>query len=168
MHGGMKMINGTQKTRLFWLDCLKAFSTFLIVMQHSISYEWVRLIDEADFTWKIINFIFLISKAGVPIFIMCSGIGMLNKERTIKEIYAKNVANILKVYISWMLVYGSYHVYSLFVDGAATIRTVMNAVIKDIIFGQYHTWYIATLLALYLITPFLQLIVESILGNMNH
>ena len=155
------MIRKTEKDRLLWMDCLKVFATFLVVMQHSISYEWVSLIDKTNITWKIINFVFMLSKAGVPIFIMCSGIGMLKKERTITDICTKNIANILKVYVCWMLVYGIYHVYLLFCAGTATVRVVFNALIKDIIFGQYHTWYIATLVALYLITPFLFLIVKS-------
>lgn len=159
--GGIQMIRKTEKDRLLWMDCLKVFATFLVVMQHSISYEWVSLIDKTNITWKIINFVFMLSKAGVPIFIMCSGIGMLKKERTITDICTKNIANILKVYVCWMLVYGIYHVYLLFCAGTATVRVVFNALIKDIIFGQYHTWYIATLVALYLITPFLFLIVKS-------
>ena len=149
------------QNRLLWLDCLKSFSTLLIIMQHSISYEWVHLLTENNVIWKIINFVFMISKSGVPIFIMCSGIGMLQKERSIKDIFTKNVYGILKCYICWMLIYGLYHVYSLFVQDLATVRTVINAIIKDIIFGQYHTWFITTLLALYLITPFLQLIIKN-------
>ena len=86
------------QNRLLWLDCLKSFSTLLIVIQHSVSYEWVHLLTENNVIWKIINFVFMISKSGVPIFIMCSGIGMLQKERSIKDIFTKNVYGILKCY----------------------------------------------------------------------
>lgn len=153
-------MNGNKERKL-WIDCIKVFSTFLIVMQHSISHEWVRLIESPNVEWSIINFVFMLSKAGVPIFIMCSGIGMLRKEKSIKEILFRNIFGILKIYISWMLIYGIYDVYSLFCDDLATIRTVINAIIKNIIFGEYHTWFIITLVALYLITPFLYVIVQN-------
>lgn len=149
------------KNRYIWLDCLKAFATFMIVMQHSVSYEWVRLIEEPDIIWKIINFVFMIVKSGVPIFIMCSGVGMLQKERTIKDILCKNIVHIVKIYTSWMLIYGIYHVIRLVLEGNASLRTAINAIVKDIIFGHYHTWFIITLIALYLITPFVSLIVKS-------
>lgn len=149
------------KERKLWIDCIKVFSTFLIVMQHSIAYEWVKLIDTPEGTWRMINFVFMLSKAGVPIFIMCSGIGMLRKEKSIKEIFFKNMIGIIKIYVCWMLLYGICDVYSLFCDNLATFRTVINAMIKNVIFGEYHTWFVMTLLALYLITPFLYLIVQS-------
>ncbi len=150
-----------EKRHFFWLDCLKIFAAFLIVLQHSISYEWVRLLGEVDITWKIINLLFILSKAGVPIFIMCSGMGMLQRERSIKEIFTKSIFDILKIYACWMLLYGAYDVYGLFVSDTATVRTVINAFAKNILFGEYHTWYIATLVGLYLITPFLYLIAKN-------
>lgn len=147
--------------RLLWLDCLKIFSTFLIVMQHSISYEWIQAVSESTNISYIINLLFMLSKSGVPLFFMCSGMGMLQKSRTIKEIYCKNTFNLLRIYSCWMLIYGFCEVYRLFTLNTLTVRTGINALIKSIIFGQYHTWFIATLLALYAVIPFLQKITSD-------
>ena len=54
-----------------------------------------------------------------------------------------------------MIIYGITDCISLFQEGLASPRTCMNAIIKNIIFGQYHTWFILALISLYLITPFL-------------
>lgn len=67
---------------------------------------------------------------------------------------------LLKIYIAWMLVFGVRDGISLIQEGYG-IRIVLNAFIKDIVFGQYHTWFIMTLIGLYLITPFLYEIVRN-------
>ncbi len=148
-----KMIDN--HTRLLWVNCIKVFATILIVVQHSISYEWVRLLDIGGTQWNIINFIFMLSRTGVPIFFMCSGMGMLQKERNLKDIFFHSIKKIVILYISWMLIYGFIDMCSLIHSNLATPRTIINVYLKSVLFGQYHTWFIYTLIALYAITPFL-------------
>ncbi len=93
-------------------------------------------------------------------FFMCSGMGMLAKKRSIESVFKKNIFGLLKIYIGWMLVFGVRDGISLIQEGYG-IRTVLNAFIKDIVFGQYHTWFIMTLIGLYLITPLLYEIVRN-------
>lgn len=155
------MEKGTGKT-LIWVECMKVFAAFLIVMQHSISYEWTRLITINNIEWKFLNFVFMIARSGVPIFFMCSGIGMLARERNIKDIYQRSIWGIVKIYVSWMLIYGIYDAYILFCENLATPKTIINAFIKDILFGRYHTWFVIALIGLYAITPFLYLITRQI------
>lgn len=145
--------------RIYWIECIRVFSTFLVVMQHSISGVWTTLPPET-WEWKIMNFVFLISRCAVPIFFMCSGMGMLAKKRSIERIFRKNILGLLKVYLLWMLVFGVRDGISLLREGYG-IRIILNAFIKNIVFGQYHTWFILTLIGLYLITPFLYEIVNS-------
>lgn len=144
--------------RIYWIECIRVFSAFLVVMQHSISGVWTTLPPEL-LEWKIINFVFLISRCAVPVFFMCSGIGMLAKKRSIESIFKKNILGLLKVYIAWMLVFGVRDGIFLIQEGYG-IRIILNAFIKDIVFGQYHTWFIMTLIGLYLITPILYEIVK--------
>ena len=140
--------------RSTWLDLLKIFAAFLVVFQHSTSHIWTsHPVD--TFTWKLTHFFFLFSRTAVPLFFMCSGAGMLQKEHSISKIFHKNIFNLLKIYIAWMIIYGITDCISLFQEGLASPRTCMNAIIKNIIFGQYHTWFILALISLYLITPFL-------------
>lgn len=139
--------------KIYWIECIRVLSTFLVVMQHSISSVWTTLPPETS-EWKIINLVFLISRCAVPVFFMCSGMGMLAKKRSIESIFKKNILGLLKIYIAWMVVFGVRDGISLIQEGYG-IRIVLNAFIKDIVFGQYHTWFIMTLIGLYLITPLL-------------
>ena len=145
--------------KIIWMEYAKVAATILIVLQHSISQEWIVAIDRNG--WEILNLIFMLTRMGVPIFLMCSGMGMLAKERDIRSIFAKSIWGILKIYVFWMLVYGIFDAISLYVSDLATCRTVCNAFLKNILFGRYHTWFLATLIGLYLITPLLYKIVAD-------
>lgn len=153
--------NTTQTTsRNSLLDALKIISTFLVIFNHSTSHVWTSYTIDT-FTWKFLHFFFLFCRVSIPIFFMCSGAGMLRKEHSISKIFQKNIFQLLKIYVVWMLVYGIVSCVSLFRENLATPRTCINALIKNVIFGQYHTWFLLTLLSLYLITPFLSQITRT-------
>lgn len=150
-----------RKKKLLWMDLIKVFAAFLVVMQHSISSSFTTLpVNSRE--WMVVNCIFMISRMGVPIFIMCSGAGILAREHSVKEIWQRNILMLLKVYVAWMAVFGIKEVCGIWINGEnASLRVMINAFIKSILFGGYHTWFIFTLLGLYAITPFLYLIVQK-------
>lgn len=150
-----------EQSRLPWLDCIKVFAAFLVVMNHSMSQEWIRAVSENTNISYLLNLAFMLSRASMPLFFMCSGVGMLQKHRTIREIYCKNIFYLLRAYVCWMMVYGFTEIYKMALSGHLTMRTGVNALIKSVLFGQYHTWFIVTLIALYIITPFLQKITSD-------
>lgn len=154
------MSDSINENRCLWLDILKAFLALIIVMQHSISHSWTTL-PVTSTEWQILNVFFLFSRTAVPLFVMCSGIGMLSKERNIFTIWRKNIFHLLKVYVCWMLVYGIYDMISLYTSGYTETRLYVNALLKNILFGRYHTWFIIMLLGLYMITPFLSAITQK-------
>lgn len=149
------------KKNLLWVDIIKVFSTFLIVVQHSISASYTTFPVEG-IEWKVINFVFMFSRMGVPIFFMCSGMGMLARERSIKEVWHRNIFSLIKVYIAWMAFFGIRDMILISAQGEnASVRVMTNAFLKCILFGKYHTWFIFTLLGLYAVTPLLYLIVQE-------
>ncbi len=137
--------------RLVWIDIIKIVAAFLIVMQHSLAAEWTERMAVGDTQWKVINLVFIASRMGVPLFFMCSGVTMFRRKHSIKEILTVSLPHVLVPYAIWMLVYGVIDAIS-----ASSPRVAVNAIIKSVIFGRYHTWFIATLIGLYLITPLIQ------------
>lgn len=142
--------------RLVWIDIIKVIAAFLIVLQHSLAMEWVDGLAPGDTRWRIINLLFIIVKTGLPLFFMCSGATMLRRKHSIQEIFTSSIPRVIIPYVAWMVVYGIVDAI-----GASSPRVAVNAVIKSVIFGHYHTWFIATLLGLYLITPFIQVFVQE-------
>ena len=149
-----------QNEKKGWIDFTKCIATFMVLFQHSTSNIWTTTLPEESL-WKCVHLPFIFSRIAVLLFFMCSGCTMLSKKRNISDILTKNVFGIFKVYVSWMLVYGAVSCINLYQEGLASYRTCMNAIVKAIIFGKYHTWFIFALISLYLITPFLQMIVQN-------
>lgn len=137
--------------RIVWVDIIKIFAAFLIVMQHSISIEWIGRMPVNDMQWEVINLAFIVSRIGVPLFFMCSGYTMFRRKHSIREVFVRNLPGIIIPYISWMLVYGGIDAI-----GSSSVRIAIFSIVKTVIFGRYHTWFIATIIGLYLITPLLQ------------
>lgn len=143
--------------RLFWLDFIRVISSVLVVLQHGISPEWMRMGAEtpASLTWRIMNLIFMIARMAVPLFFLSSGCLMLSKERTIKDIWTHSIPSVLLTYVAWMLIFGFKEALTIIQNGNATPRVITNAFIKQILFGGFHTWFIFALIGLYMITPLL-------------
>lgn len=150
-----------EENRLLWMDFLKMLAAFLVVMNHSISQEWIRAVSEHTAAAYILNLALVMTRASLPLFFMCSGAGMLQRKRTIKEIYGKSIFRLLRMYVCWMPLYGFVEIYKMAVSGSLTFRTGINALVKSVLFGQYHTWFVATLIALYALVPFLQKITSD-------
>ena len=115
--------------------------------------------NPANANWRVINFLFIISRMGVPLFFMCSGMTMFRRKHGIREIFLSSIPKILIPYFFWMLIYGVSEAIN-----SSTPRIAVNSIIKAVIFGHYHTWFIATLIGLYIITPLVQeFIYDSVL-----
>lgn len=152
-------VNVENNRYYYELDLAKIFATFLIVLQHTISPEWSTLAVNSA-SWMVLNFLFELSRLGVPLFFMCSGIGMLQKERSFNSILKKNISHLLLVYVMWMQVYGIRDIVSMLIKGEGNIRVYINAYVKSVLFGQYHVWFLFTLIGLYLLVPLLYPIVQ--------
>jgi len=146
--------------REYWMDLIKVISTILIVIQHSISGEWMRINPE-DMGWKVLNLFFMLSRCAVPVFVICSGIGMLRRERTIGEIWKKNILSLGVVYASWMFLYGCINAVGMIAEGGYEISSIVNSCFKSILFGEYHTWFIMMLIGLYMVTPLVYQIIQK-------
>lgn len=147
------------KDRMIWIDMIKVIAAFFVVMQHSVSLTWIDTVTNQREVWYLLNLVFMLSRPAVPLFLMCSGATILRKERNIKDIYMHNIWGIVRVYICWMLIYGITDMFQL--EDMHNWRVVINLYLKNILFGKYHTWFIFTLIGLYIITPFLSRIVRE-------
>ncbi len=139
---------------------MKVVLALMVVVQHTLSGAWMTLAPGSG-EWRFISVPFLLSRLAVPLFVMCSGAGMLAKERSIEAVWKKNIFLLLKVYVSWMAVYGIREVVIACMEGDRDIRVLVNMILKSILFGQYHTWFVVMLAGLYMITPFLCRMVQN-------
>lgn len=138
--------------RLVNIDLLKIICIFSVIIIHVSSfninkYSITKLPNDTFFIANIFN---NISRFSVPCFIMISGMFILDKEISIKQLFKKYI---LKVIIIFIIFCSLYAVYNYFNN-----KQIFNVYL---FFGAYHLWYLLLIMGLYLITPILRLIVKN-------
>ena len=90
-----------------------------------------------------------VSHFGVPVFVMISGALFLapNREPDIKRIWLHNILRMSIVLIVWSVFYG--------VTDYLEYRAEPVFIVREIIDGRQHLWFIPMLLGLYMIQPIL-------------
>ncbi len=139
------------KTRYLYLDLLKIMSAIFVVFNH---YSYAIVTD--SYVSKVaMTIMFVVCKVAVPIFIMTTGALILGKKTDYKEIFTKRIFRIAVPLIVVSAIY-----CFIFSDGL-NISNIGNFVFSlfmqyDVNYSPYWLWYLYTLIALYIMTPFLQ------------
>ena len=138
------------RERLVYLDYLRVFSAFAIIVLHVAGQNWNK-VDVNSGTWIVFEIFDSIVQWGVPIFFMISGTLFLDKDISIKKIYSKYVLRLLVSFCVWSIVYVALS------DQALSWCDRLS----EFISGHYHMWFILVLMGLYMCIPFLRPIVQS-------
>ena len=83
-------------------------------------------------------------------FVMISGAGILNSDKSFEEILNKNIKNILKIFFLWAALY--------FAESYLLGKS-MSGCVLSVIYGPL--WYLLMTVGLYLIVPFCRLVVRD-------
>lgn len=145
------------------LDFVRVLATFFIVLLHTSANDMYRF-PIASATWNVLNFFNASGRWAVPAFVMISGALFLNQAKSISfaGIIKRNIFRLLTVYFFWSLVYSVIHntmEYDHF-----NIE-VLKRVLLDTLSGPVHFWFIPMICGLYLITPFLRVLVSGLNKN---
>lgn len=155
---GSANLKGTQNeknTRRVYLDVLRFFACFLIVMVHTSAWGISKApaIDGTLIFSMILNGLAL---AGVPIFMMISGALFLNpkKEITLKQLFLKYILRLVVIYYLWN---GLYVLSSLLYNGFGD-KDIVMVCLKGLINGNgtYHLWFFPVIIGVYMLIPFLK------------
>lgn len=134
------------------LDCLRIIATFGVVVLHTCSRLWGG-VGVDTFSWQVFNFYESMVRWTVPVFVMISGSLFLAKKRSTAQLFRKNIARIITAYIFWS---AAYSVMSFYLHDSG-----LKWAVKQFFQGYYHMWFLFMIVGLYIVTPFLQKIVES-------
>lgn len=140
----------SQDKRMIHYDLLRIVAAFSVVMLHSAGQKWYVL-PVTDREWQIANAWDALFRFGVPIFVMISGAIFLNKDIGIKRLYFHNIFRLLAIYWIWSGLYGIYDCRKRGL-GAAEWKEV----IKELLGGRYHLWFLPMIVAIYMLVPILR------------
>lgn len=134
--------------RIAYLDYLRVFATFGVILIHVSAQNWYTT-DVRTVNWQIFNVYDSLVRWPVPVFVMISGAVFLGREWNIKTIFSKHILRLTTAFLFWGLI------YALFKDlGIANV-------IRNVIAGHPHMWFIPMIIGLYIGIPIFQKITES-------
>lgn len=133
-------------------DHIRIFACFSVVLLHVSAWFWYnRPLLSAD--WIIADAYNVLTRAGVPLFVMISGALFLNpdKETDIGRLWKKHILRLFVIYLLWMTIY-AIRTFLQFPQEEQTIK----AFVKLLLNGHYHLWFIPMLIGIYAMIPFLR------------
>lgn len=142
--------------RIFYLDQLRALAIIGVISIHVSAAFLVRL-DPNNINWLIADFFNVVGRFAVPVFLMLTGVLLLNRDYNILEFFKKRYPRILIPFIFWGIVYVIFAF--IFQDRAIYFTSLSTALpfVSNIFLGVKgyltHFWYVWLILSIYLIMP---------------
>lgn len=156
--------NPAKEERIKYLDFLRVFSMMSVVFLH-ISAGTLRgnLLSPV---WHISNFFTSFASVSVPVFFMISGATVLciSGSTSVKTILTKRLPKVLIPFIIWSLIAISYFAaMNYFSTGQFNITDIVSK-LKNLPAkpATTHLWFIYALIPLYLLSPLLKKLMESV------
>ena len=139
--------------RIEYFDWLRILCSFSVVVIHISCKKWY---SSPIFSpeWKISNFYDSTVRFGVPIFFMISGTIFLEKDISFGIILNKYIKSIYIKLLFWSFFYSLRQKIINKNNFKKTFLIFLN--------GHFHLWYLFRICGLYLITPFLKLIIKNV------
>ena len=116
------------------LDLIKAIAIFGVIIIH-VSSRLLTSSSVGSSAWTSGLLFGTILRSAVPLFLMVSGVLMLNPEKplTIKKLYFKSILRIIIAMLFWGFLYKLYHLWG---NSQFTFRNLLYSVKELFLFDQ--------------------------------
>lgn len=144
-------------SRAVWIELLRILACFCVILLHVSTKGWSYAGVDTN-SWSVYEIFCAISRIGVCCFVMISGSLFLGNTRgqSIEKIYKKYIFKIVVLIAFWSCTYFVFRI----LNGNLKI-TSLKSVFGELLFGNYHLWYLWMIAGLYAVTPILNKIVED-------
>lgn len=148
-----------KKERLVYADILRVVASFAVILLHVCGNNWISE-DIYSLNWKVLHVYDSAVRWCVPIFVMLSGMFMLDPARkvTYKSLFSKNLLRIATAFVFWSVAYGAWTAWE--AARAGTPETAKQ-IIESVVYGHYHLWFLYMIMGLYLITPIVRKFISA-------
>ena len=144
-----------RSSRIVWMDLLRIISVFSVIVIHAAAAGegGVKISSDA---WQWCNLYLTSANFAVPVFVMISGVMLLNPEKdySIRNIIRHKIFHLAIVFFLWVIFYST-------VSQLQIHHTICWK--KYLTTGPYHFWFLFMISGLYLITPILRSIEPKIM-----
>ncbi|MDA3047165.1 acyltransferase [Campylobacter sp. JMF_08 NE1] len=150
--------------RVFYPDFLRVIAIFAVIFLHVAVIRQYKMPSQS-YEWQIVNFYNGLVRWCVPVFVMVSGIFLLDFRRY-SESVSENLGRILKKNIFrlsiTLIVWSIFYLYfDMFLNGKFDTNPFR---LTDFLFKstKYHLWFLYMIIGLYFLAPFLQVLVRNL------
>jgi len=150
--------NGSCAIRERSIDLIKVIAIIGVVTIHACAGGFSYAVG--SFNWVASLFFGSLTRASVPLFLMCSGALMLdpNRELSMKKLYTKNYLRLLAALFFWA---AAYKVFHLLVGRALSAENIVQALTEVLLFRhESHLYYLHIILLVYAFLPVNRLFVK--------
>ena len=150
--------------RLFYPDFLRVIAIFAVIFLHVATNKWSAF-KPNTYEWQIFNFYDGLVRWCVPVFVMVSGIFLLDFRRysesvseNFQRIFRKNIIRISLVIVFWSIFYIYFDMFLSNKFDTNPLKAI------DFLFKQskYHLWFMFMIVGLYFLAPFLHVLVRNL------
>jgi len=146
------------KDRKFIYDIIRSIAIFFVICIHSLGLV-NKAVDEGNVVARWTDACMSIVYSGVPLFVMLSGALLLRKEEPVTVFLNKRLSRILLPFLLWSTIVCTISYWQ---DGGRSIFECVRRLIIGLCTGGVHGiyWYVYMIIGIYLITPFLRIIIN--------
>jgi len=150
--------------RVVFADLLRVFATLAVIVLHLASSQ-MGMVSMNSSAWRVFNIYDALVRWCVPVFVMLSGMFMLDPKRSLPlgKLLFHNCLRVFLALLFWAALYaleGCVAAYGL----DALSLSVYLSYLRAIFLGtntHYHLWFLYMILGLYLVTPILRAFVRG-------
>jgi surface polysaccharide O-acyltransferase-like enzyme len=145
------------RPRILWADLIRLVAIVEVVALHVASASQAESFNRPDYWWTL-NLFNSICRPCVPLFIMVSGLVLLDPatRESPRRFYEKRAVRVLVPYVLWTAIYVTA---SALWSGARP--TVWSIVVATLGTPWGHLWFLQMMLGIYLVTPVMRAMVRG-------
>ena len=157
-------LQAQKPARVAYADLVRVIAILMVVLIHSASPLFNTLpTDSNGFAVSVL--LDGIAHAGVPLFVMVSGIFLLDEKRemSVRRAIGHYALPLVGLYFFWSILYAAANKVAvpLLFEHAAVNGEMLKSFGVAVPEGAYHMWYLPMMAGLYLITPLLRTFVRQ-------
>lgn len=146
-------------TRNKGIDLTKSIAILCVLFIHAGSGFYAYPV--ASTGWNTLLVYGSLVRAGVPLFLMCSGALLLdpNKPFSLKKLYCHNLPRIAVAMVFWGILYKLWHLYE---QNSLSAPAIINGIKEVFCFNQeFHFYYLHIILLVYILLPVTRVFAEK-------
>ena len=148
-----------ERNHIYYFDYLRIFAFISVIYMHTAAG---LLRNGININWYTTNIFTSLAFMAVPLFFMMSGYLLMSSKKThnLTVLFSHRLPRLVMPFVFWSL--AGIFVYLFFQDNLS-FKNILITMADSLENPVYiHMWYMYTLIALYLISPFLITIVENL------